>query len=168
MEDTTLINYHGSIRYETIGELIHLFKQQVPRLGIPLNTYKKILLIMIETLENMMKHSENSMRAPYDAFPELLLKFGNNQFIIQTCNPINSNNIQNLKTRIDFLNNLDQSGLKKLYKETITNGVFTKSGGAGLGLIEIAKISCNPIQYEFEPVNQEYSSFRQKITVDAK
>lgn len=168
MEDTTLIEYHGSIRYETIGELIHLFKQQVPRLGIPLNTYKKILLIIIEALENMMKHSEDSTPAKHDASPELSLKFRNNQFVIETCNSIHSGHIQSLKARIDFLNNLDQTGLKKLYKETITNGVFTKSGGAGLGLIEIVKISCNPIQYEFELLNKEYSCFRQKITINAK
>jgi len=169
LEGTTLINYHGSIRYETIGELIHIFKQQAPRLGMPMSIYKRILLIMIESLENIMKHSENPELQTEDTYlPELSIKFLDNKYIIETSNQVGSGHIPGLKARIDQLNNLDQQGLKNLYKETITDGVFTKSGGAGLGLIEMAKISSNPIIYEFQPVNEDYTRFRQQITVDAR
>ncbi|HEX2395557.1 MAG TPA: SiaB family protein kinase [Bacteroidales bacterium] len=168
MEGTTLISYQGSIRYETIGELIHNFKQQVPLLGIPMGTYKRILLVMIESLENIMKHSV-SLEPPMDGnLPDLSIIHQDNKYIIETSNPISSADITNLKTRIDLLNNMDQQGLKSLYKETITDGVFTKRGGAGLGLIEIAKISCNPIQYEFEAINKDYTRYRQLVTVSAK
>jgi len=169
LEGTTLIDYRGSIRYETIGELIHKFKQLVPRHGIPMSIYKRILLIMIESLENIMKHSEDPERSvDENNLPALLIIYRNNKYIIQTSNHLCSEHIPLLKAKIDFLNNLDQQGLKNFYKETITDGVFTKRGGAGLGLIEIAKVSCNPIKYEFQPAGKDYTRFTQMITVDVK
>ena len=168
MEDTTLIYYRGNIRYETIGELIHKFKQQAPLLGISMGTYKRILLIIIESLENMMKHSENPEPDTGNDLPQLSVTLKDNKYIIETTNPISTVNIPHLKARIDQLNNLDQQELKNLYKETITDGVFTKRGGAGLGLIEIAKISCNPILYDFQPAGKNHNRFRQLVTVDVK
>jgi hypothetical protein len=169
LEGTTLIYYQGYIRYETIGELIHTFKHEAPRLGIPLSIYKRILLIMIESLENIMKHSEMSdLYSGNGNLPELSIVYKDERYIIQTSNQVGTCHIADLKARIDLLNNLDQQGLKSLYKETITDGVFSKRGGAGLGLIEIAKISSNPINYEFQAVSEDFTIFRQKITVDVK
>lgn len=165
LEGTTLISYKGIIKYETIGELIHNFKQQVPLLGIPMGIYKRILLIMIESLENIMKHSETPEPSIESNLPELSIMHHDNKYIIETSNPLCSSGIAELKKKIDFLNNMDQQGLKSLYKETITDGVFTKRGGAGLGLIEIAKISCNVIQYEFKAINRDYTRYRQRVTV---
>ena len=166
MENTTLIDYRGSIKYETIGELIHKFKQQVPKLGISTGIYKRLLLIMIESLENMMKHSEYPYELSDVIMPFLSIIRNEDNYIIRSSNLLNSRQIPFLKTRIDYLNSLDQQGLKRIYKEIITNGVFTKSGGAGLGLIEISKISGNPIYYEFLPVDQEYVLYIQQVTVN--
>ena len=168
MEGTTVIAYQGDIRYETIGELIHKFKQQAPLLGIPMGIYKRILLIMIESLENMMKHSNDDIQSRPTGKPEMSIVRRDNKFIIETANAINTEKVGILKARLDLLNNLDQQGLKSLYKETITDGVFTQSGGAGLGLIEIAKISNNPIEYKFEKVDKQYTRYRQLIVVNEK
>jgi len=46
-----------------------------------------------------------------------------------------------------------------LYRQTITNGKFTDKGGAGLGLIEMAKITNNPIKYRFESINDQFSLY---------
>jgi hypothetical protein len=167
LENTILIDYRGSIKYETIGELIHKFKQQVPRFGIPIGIYKRILLVMIETLENIMKHSVSHSYANTDEnLPSLCLYKDVNQFVITSSNPLKVKDIPVLKTRIDYLNNLDHAGLKSVYKETITDGVFTNTGGAGLGLIEIVKISGNPIKYEFKPVDQFYALYIQQVFVN--
>jgi hypothetical protein len=167
LEKTTLINYRGSIKYETMGELIHNFKLQVPKMGIPTGIYKRLLLIMIESLENIMKHSEQPKEMSDDIMPGLSIVRKKDQYLIQSSNLLNSQQIPQLKKRIDYLNSLDQQGLKRIYKETITDGIFTKSGGAGLGLIEISKISGNPIRYEFLPVNQEYVCYIQHVTINA-
>jgi hypothetical protein len=169
LENTILIDYRGSIKYETIGELIHKFKLLVPKMGIQIGTYKRVLLIMIESLENMMKHSYTPPENNSDTFDSMLIvKQENNRFIIISENNLRNEVIPVLKSKIDYLNSMDQQGLKNIYKETITNGIFTNTGGAGLGLIEIAKISSNPIKYVFSPINEDFSRYTQEVEIDIK
>lgn len=169
MENTTVIDYRGTIQYETIGELIHKFKRQVHSMGVRTGTYKKLLLVMIESLENIMKHSEcpdsviNSDELIAPGFS--ILKKDENYIIISS-NSIRKQGIPVLKKKLDYLNSLDQQGLKDYYKQTITNGEFTNRGGAGLGLIEMAKISGNTIKYDFFPIDERFVRFTQWITID--
>jgi hypothetical protein len=169
LEKVVIIDYSGAIHYDTIGELIHQFKNHVPILGIQIGTYKKVLLVMIESLENLMKYRE---------FPEHL--DGNemgftplfsvikekDRYFINSCNSLEYSKMEALEKRLIYLNNLTPQGIKEYYKETITNGLFSQQGGAGLGLIEMAKISGNKIEYMFQRINEGYVNFSLKITVD--
>ena len=169
LENTIVFDYRGVIQYETIGELINKFKNQIHTMDIQIGTYKKILLVLIETLENIMKHSESPVNIVKDIqlfSPVFSIIKNENHFIIFSSNPVKKQVIPSLKDKIDYLNNLDQQGLKDFYKETITNGEFTNTGGAGLGLIEMAKISANMIRYEFFPIDEKYVRFTQRITID--
>jgi hypothetical protein len=169
LENTTLIDFSGTIQYETIGELIHDFKNMIHSLGVQTGTYKKILLVMIESLENIMKYSECPPRMAdgNNQFqPAFTIRKEKKRFYISSSNPITKNNISSIENKIGFLNTLNQQGLKDHYKETITNGQFSQRGGAGLGLIEMAKISGNKINYDFFPIDENYVRFNLLITVD--
>jgi hypothetical protein len=169
LEKVIIIDYSGAIHYDTIGELIHQFKNHVPVLGIQIATYKKVLLVMIESLENIMKYRECPVNGGGDAkgFTPLfsVIKEGD-RYYINSCNTLEYNKMESLEKRLIYLNNLTPQGIKEYYKETITNGQFSLQGGAGLGLIEMAKISGNKIEYIFQRVNEEYVNFGLRITVD--
>ena len=170
MENSTILDHTGIIQYETIGELIHSFKHQIHARGVHTSTYKKVLLVMIESLENIMKHSEccpQSNGLPVNSYmPVFTIRKDNNQFIIASSNPVRKMNMPAFKGRLDYLNTLDQQGLKEFYKKTITNGEFTSRGGAGLGLIEIAKISGKKINYDFQPIDENCDRFSMVIIID--
>lgn len=169
MEKVIIIDYSGAIHYDTIGELIHQFKNHVHLLGIQIGTYKKVLLVMIESLENTMKYREYPAQTNGQemGFTPLfsVIKEGDRYFI-NSCNTLEYNKMEALEKRLIYLNNLSPQGIKEYYKETITNGLFSQKGGAGLGLIEMAKISGNKIEYMFQHVNENYVNFSLRITVD--
>jgi hypothetical protein len=169
LEKVIIIDYSGAIHYDTIGELIHQFKNHVPILGIQIGTYKKILLVMIESLENIMKYRECPLLSDGNerAFVPLfsVIKEGD-RYYINSCNSLEYNKIDSLENRLIYLNSLTVQGIKEYYKETITNGQFSQKGGAGLGLIEMAKISGNKIEYMFQRVDENYVNFSLRITVD--
>jgi hypothetical protein len=169
LKKVTIINYIGAIHYETIGELIHQFKNHVHILGVHIGTYKKVLLVMIESLENMMKYGEfppNSEGNSAAFIPVFSVVKEGERYFISSSNTIEAGNSPSLEEKLIYLNTLTQQGIKEYYKETITNGQFSQQGGAGLGLIEMAKISGNKIQYNFKRVNEKYTLFNLKITVD--
>jgi hypothetical protein len=167
LEKITLIEYQGCINYETIGELIHRLKLQVPKLGIHIGIYKRVLLVMIESLENMMKHGLTLNTDVADpGLCKIQITRHQKRYRIYTTNYISNEYITGLRNRLDYLNGLDPVQLKNVYKETITNGEFTKSGGAGLGLIEMVKISGNPIDYRFVSLDDLHTLYHQTVTIE--
>jgi hypothetical protein len=169
LEKVIIIDYSGAIHYDTIGELIHQFKNHVPVLGIQIATYKKILLVMIESLENIMKYREcpvNTVAGDPGFTPLFSVIKEGDRYYINSCNTVEYDKMESLEKRLIYLNNLTPQGIKEFYKETITNGQFSLKGGAGLGLIEMAKISGNKIEYMFQHVNENYVNFSLRITVD--
>lgn len=122
---------------------------------------------MIEALENIYKYNENfendkvSLKFP----PTLNIKHVDNMFYIECSNPVRKIDAVALKKRIDFINKLDKTGIKEKYKEIITNGEFTEKGGAGLGIIEMAKIADTKLNYTFVPINKKFSNFQLILSV---
>jgi hypothetical protein len=164
-----LIDYSGTIHYDTIGELIHDFKNQVHSLGIHVGTYKKVLLVMIETLENIMKYGQGPFIPNTDNIdfkPRFSLIKEGGRFLISSANLLLKKDIPGLSGRLNYLNTLTPQGIKDYYKEVITNGEFSQYGGAGLGLIEMAKISGNQMDHRFSDLNDFYSRFDLRIIVD--
>jgi hypothetical protein len=86
-------------------------------------------------------------------------------FYIEAGNPILKDDIDGLQQKLDRINNLDKHGLKELYKDTITNGRFSVKGGAGLGFIEMAKLSGERLTYNFEKIDDQFSFFRFAINI---
>ena len=164
-----ILHFTGRIRYDTIGDLINELKSKVVFLGIQTNVYKKILLVMIESLENIMKHSFNGTEtAGMDKkyAPRFYIQKNDKRYILVSSNLIEKTNIPRLENRLTNLNLLDNHGLKELYKSTIMDGQFSHKGGAGLGFIEIAKISSKKIKYSFKSVNPVLSYFKFSVTVE--
>ena len=166
-----IYSYKGPIVYETIGNMISSLKKKMSEYEIKLVVYKKILLILIESMENIYKYSElfeKNSRLAGEYPPQFLLERAKGKFYITTSNALLNKDIPFLEERISYLNNLDGEGLKELYKTTITNGQFTSKGGAGLGFIEMVKTTGNRIDFSFEDINSELSYFNLKLIIPVK
>lgn len=164
----TLIYHNGHLKYETIGELLSNLKEETKGLQIKLSLYKKLLSATIEILENIYKYHDNFDHVFSDDHqytPIFILKVDNNGFYIQAGNPVLNDDIKSLRAKIDNINSLDKRGLKELYKNTITNGRFSIKGGAGLGFIEMAKLSGEPLVYNFQEIDESYSYFTLDINI---
>ncbi len=157
-----ILSYSGPLKYDTIGELIQNLKQKVPGLKLKLAVYKKLLLVMIESLENILKYNENFdpnsfIRTNYSQ--KFKIERNNEKYFLTSTNVVQNKDIPRLKDKINQVNSLDSDGLKLLYKSTITDGRFTRKGGAGLGFIEMAKISTEKILFDFQQIDNEYSFY---------
>jgi len=124
--------------------------------------YKKLLTLMIEILENVLKYSDRFevfvLDHP-DYQPEFKLDLSEDGFILTSRNPVRDKDKIEISGRIDKINTSGDDELKKIYRDTITNGIFTEKGGAGLGFIEMAKITTNTLIYSFKPIDKGFSYF---------
>jgi len=157
-----ILSHNGDLNFETIGILLSKLKKEMDSRGISVTLYKKVLTVMIESLENIYKY-DDLINENY--FPKFTIERQDNQFILTAGNPVDKKSIKMLKEKIDCVNKLDKQELRKLYRKTITDGRFSKKGGAGLGFIEMAKISGNKIQYRFEDINKNTSYYILEVKI---
>lgn len=164
-----ILEYTGHLTFSTIGRLLTLLKHKTVEAGIKLGIYKRILSVMIEALENIYKYSDqyqDNEMINKNYLPNFKLERVDQTYIIKTASPIKNSDIPVLKGKIELVNGKSVEELKLLYRQTITNGHFTSKGGAGLGLIEMAKITNHSLGYRFEPVNKDFSIYHLILTFD--
>jgi len=163
----TILEFTGHLTFSTIGRLLTMLKHKMVEKGIKIGIYKRILGVMIEALENIYKYSDqyqDNQMIDKNYLPTFKLERVDQSYIIKTTSPIKTTDITTLKGKIELVNNKSAEELKLLYRQTITNGQFTAKGGAGLGLIEMAKITNNKLGYRFEPINDDFSLYHLTLT----
>jgi hypothetical protein len=163
----TILEFTGHLTFSTIGRLLTLLKHRMVEKGIKLGMYKRILGVMIEALENIYKYSDqyhDNVNIEKNYLPTFELSREGLTYTITTTSPIKNSDIEKLKGKIELVNSKNTEELKALYRQTITNGQFTPKGGAGLGLIEMAKITGNPLGYRFDQINDEFSLYNLIMT----
>lgn len=124
--------------------------------------YKKLLTLMIEVLENILKYSdrfEGFVAENPEFLPEFELQRDDQGFIVKARNPVLDEDMEDISRKIRKINSSGDEELKKYYRETITNGVFTAKGGAGLGFIEMAKITSQDMIFSFVPARAGFSVY---------
>jgi len=120
---------------------------------------RKIYNIMVEMLQNISKNALDNAHVVTRNSPVFMIGENDSSYFLISSNKIGNENIPTLKSRIDEVNLLDAEGLKQLYKEVRISGTFSKVGGAGIGVIDMARKSENKLVYDFSPLNDQFSMF---------
>ena len=88
-EKEVLLHYKGQLEFDTIGDLIHQLKDRVRDHQVKYVVYKKILMVMIESLENIIRYREHFANNDFILLnypPEFTISLSNNLFIIESAN----------------------------------------------------------------------------------
>ena len=135
---------------------------------VDLSTKKRVYHTMVEILQNMNRHSDeiaDSSNVGRGLF--MIGKKKENYFII-TSNKIKNSNIKSLKDSIELINGSSLEELNELYSNQLRFGKITEKGGAGLGMLDIARKTNKALQFNFIPINKFYSYFILKVVVDRR
>ncbi len=165
---TTVLHFKGHLTFERIGILLNELKNKKDYYGIQPVLYKKLLALMIEMLENIFRYSDQyeEFISLYPSYlPEFELNRNHEGFSLKAKNPVRDKDVDEIRSRIEKINSANEEELKKTYRETITNGMFTEKGGAGLGFIEMAKITEQGLDYAFARAEPGFSMFELNLYI---
>ena len=123
------------------------------------NIKKRVFYILVEGLQNITRHQEQN--DDFDDFNKGFFVFQQyeSRFTITTGNLVKNEDIKSLKDKLEEINKLSVVQLKKHYKSILNNETFSEKGGAGLGLIEIARKSGNKLNFDFLKISDTHSFF---------
>jgi hypothetical protein len=160
--ENILIIHKGDFAQDSVLPILKMIENTIQDQIEPQRMHKKTYHLLVEILQNVSKHSYDEYGVREGIF---LMSHEQDRFVINTGNYIKSSQVKSLRQHLESLNNMTSEELMLMYKQTLKNGVSTPRGGAGLGLIDIARESAEKLEFHFFPVddNKSFYSLRAKF-----
>ena len=131
-------------------------------------TRRRVYHAMIEILQNMSRHSDEISESSHVGKGLFMIGKKSEKYFIITSNKIKNKNIPNLQKSIELINNSSPDQLNVMYSTQLSGGTISPKGGAGLGLIDIARKTSKALRFNFIPINSYYSYFVLKVVIDKR
>ena len=160
--------YMGEFNQEITKMFTSMADDDLSRKHEEIAIKKKVYHVMVETLQNMNKHADD-MAAEHRLGQGLFIigKKGETYYVI-TSNRILNSKVKHLQDMIERINASTKEELRSMYLKQIKEGKLSDKGGAGLGLIDIARKTGEKYEYQFLPINEKYCFFILKVEVKAR
>ncbi len=167
--DDVVFTYKGAVSNDIFDSLLSLLEEKVVIIEDQVKLRRKISVIAVEVLQNIFHHFYLGKQVVQghdtNTIIFLLAKAEDGGYYIVSGNFIPNAVVENLKERIESVNALSPNDLKLKYREVLSNGEFSDKGGAGLGIIDIARKSGQKLEYYFTLTGFDYTFFSLKVKV---
>jgi len=161
-----ILEYEGILTQNIISHNIDILEHSVTNMSM----VGKLATLTIELTQNMMNYSKSHELNCRDIRPAGFIKIiqlFSGEFVVETKNVISIEDKAKIEQTLQHITSLDESGIKKQYRELRKSGKNTHEKGGGIGFYEIAKITPN-LSYEFERINEEKFYFKFFATLTPK
>ena len=148
--------YSGEFRDEHSPRLIELAEATTKSFTGPDPAFaKKLAFILVEAYQNIIRH-----RAPLTpevakgaARSMMMLRSDGRSYEVAAMNAVRPEEVEGLRALLDKIKrNTDLKQLKEMFLKGLQNESSSQRGGAGLGLIEMARRSSSGLEHEIRKV----------------
>lgn len=162
------IVYLGGFHHQITKMFTRMAEDDMGRKEEERGTIRKVYSVMVETLQNITKHSDDILDKFQIGKGLFLIGEKDDTYYVITANKVTQQKARYLEETIKQVNEANRDELKLMYKKQITEGCISEKGGAGLGLIEVAKRTRNKLAYQFLPLDDGDEFFILKAEINAK
>ena len=166
----TNLVYMGQFNQEITKTFTKMAESDMDRNDEDRAVKRKVYHVMVETLQNLNKHSDEMSEGKTEGFDLIgngmfmIGKKGDTYYVI-TANKVSEDKCMDLQLAVDQVNYSSKEELKEMYKQQIKGGSISDRGGAGLGLIDIARKTGEKIEYQFLPYHENNMLFIMKVEI---
>lgn len=164
--ENVLYSFQGVIDESITGKISELMDKHFDEKNIPSERRKKFFLIMVECVQNVFHHQ---LKPEHEGQPfESGIIVSNDEkanYRIVSGNYIVNESVRALGEKIEKMNAMSPEQLRAFYQEALSVAELSEKGGAGLGILDMARKSKMPLEYEFVPIDDEYSFFILAISI---
>lgn len=161
-----LLVYEGEFTQEITKSVLAMAERNMDSFGEESKVKRKVFNVMVEALQNIVKHSSAFNEEKYGKNNAIfLLGKRDDAYVITTGNAVEVSDVDKIISKIEHLNSLDKQGVKQAYRAQLKSKQYSDKGGAGLGLIDMVKKTGNKLIYDMERINDDLNFFSLKVTV---
>ncbi|WP_320053865.1 SiaB family protein kinase [uncultured Acetobacteroides sp.] len=160
--------YLGEFNHEITRMFTNMTESSMERNSEERSVQRKVFHVMVETLQNMNKHSDELSKSSQTGSGLFIIGKKNDTYYVITSNKVAAEHRVILEENLIKVNNATKEELKEMYKKQMKEGMLTEKGGAGLGLIDIARKTEEKLNFQFIPFDDDYYFFILKVEVSTK
>lgn len=164
-DNELLLVYRDEITQDVTNDLLAIAEIKMNGSSDQKKIIRKVFNVLVECVQNIVNHADPSPIKKLNKAAILVIGRGSDHYFVITGNLIRNERIENLKEIIDLINNLSPEVVREYYTEKMKVAEFSQKGGAGLGLLDIARRSGRKMEYDFRPVNEDFSYFSFKANI---
>lgn len=159
--------YLGEFSHEITKMFTQMAETDMEKNSEERSVQRKVYHVMVETLQNMNKHSDEIKE---DNIGNGLFIIGKKQdtYYVITSNKVAEAHKEPLERALNQVNTATKEELNQMYRKQIREGKLSAKGGAGLGLIDIARKIGEPLNYQFLQLDENSYFFILKVEINAK
>ncbi|MCQ2974964.1 MAG: SiaB family protein kinase [Bacteroidales bacterium] len=153
IENGISVVYIGKFTHQVIKMFTEKNEEEMESSNEQKQVRRRVHHSLVEILQNMQKHS-TEFQTEFSLVNGLfMIGRKDGVYYIMTANKVSKNDIEHLSKALECVNNATKEELNAMYKKQLREGKISDRGGAGLGLIDIARKTDGKLEYLFIPVN---------------
>ncbi len=165
-EPTEILGYYGPISNSIISELgdfVRICFADDEKIS------RKIFAVFIELMQNASFYSHSSLTLRDEkscGVGKLSIWHDTTSYYIECGNLVNAKTASLLDESVQHINSLDHQALRRYKREKRDSPKQEGSRGAGIGLIQVALLSNNPLQVTFTPRGETHFDYHTTVKID--
>jgi len=163
MNDRLMFVYRGVVTHQNSEALLKLLEKEMEHSEFGFTGRKRLFMFVLESLQNVSRHLNSSDHAGMSL---VVYSKDDSGYTVTTGNVINNDDEPELREQLELLNSLEPHEIRDLYRKRLSSTSLSEKGGAGLGLIEMAKKTGNRLDFDFIRINDDLLYFILSKSVD--
>jgi len=159
-KENILISFNGRFNRENTLSLLSVIKGQM---NISM-TSKKVYAVMVELLQNISKHT-GDIEGDKKNRGIFLLSRKEDCFILTAGNLIHNEDVDIMRDRLEFVNNMTDKELYKQYDMILLDIGSASERKTGLGFIDMRIKSTTELKYIFKNINVNNTFFVLQVSI---
>ncbi len=167
-DDNVILYFKGEITNNLLTSILQLVDDRLERKSEDVKIKKKVFSILLECLQNIYNYQQvNHPETEQLQAATLMVRRTDGAYFIVTGNYVITEKVDKLRDKIDRVNGLSPEDLKAYYKDVLNKQTESETGGAGLGLIDMARKSGEKIDYSFDYITDEHCFYSLQVKVSS-
>ncbi|MDX2196229.1 MAG: SiaB family protein kinase [Cytophagales bacterium] len=165
-KNNIIFGFEGGFTQTLTKNILSVTEQRLNNQETDLLVKKRVFNVMVECLQNIVKHADEIDSEEYDMEDGIFL-IGRDErgYFLVSGNLIPNESISIIQNKLELINRLDKEALRELYLNELSQSVLSDRGTAGLGFIDMARKSGNKLEFSFQQVTDEVSFYILRTTI---
>ncbi len=163
-----LMSFSGPFSHSIIEELGVAVKHYLESAQVARSALMDVFAIYIEQAQNVRNYigrwEQDPEQARLSRSGIVVVAREGERYVVSSGNLVDRADIPPLVAHLERVRALDKAGLKVLYWQQMRQPLNDR-GGAGLGLIEMARKATVPLEYALSAVDEQYAFFSLRVVI---